>query len=200
VIAGVARISTRLSGTRLPRWLAGGTGAGEATPLLSGHLMVIGYGVNGRNLTRAATEMEIPYSIVEMNPDTVRTEARRGEPVYYGDATNEAVLAQAGATRARIAAVVIGDPVATRQIVALLRRMNPSLHILARTRFISEVQTLYHLGANDVVPEEFETSLEIFRRTAGHFSLSEEQTERLIDAIRADHYKFLGEVPESEGN
>ena len=126
-----------------------------------------------------------------MNPQTVREEVARNEPMHFGDATNEAVLTQAGAERARAAAVVIGDPVATRGIVAQLRRVNPSLHIIARTRFLSEVQPLYALGASDVVPEEFETSIEIFHRTAHYFDLPEEEVQRLEDAIREDHYVLL---------
>ncbi len=126
-----------------------------------------------------------------MNPQTVREEVARNEPIHFGDATNEAVLTQAGAERARAAAVVIGDPVATRGIVAQLRRMCPSLHIIARTRFLSEVQPLYALGASDVVPEEFETSIEIFHRMAHYFDLPEDQVQSLEDAIREDHYGVL---------
>jgi CPA2 family monovalent cation:H+ antiporter-2 len=177
---------------RLPRWITLGRGVEVAKePAYSDHLLIIGYGINGRNLARAAREFGFPYAIVEMNPQTVREEIARDEPMHFGDATNEAVLHQAGAERARAAAVVIGDPVATRSIVAQLRRMCPSLHIIARTRFLTEVQPLYALGASDVVPEEFETSIEIFHRTAHYFDLPEEEVQRLEDAIREDHYGVL---------
>lgn len=199
IMARSASASSLLTRVGLPRWLALGNGLCEAdAPPQSGHLIIVGYGVNGRNLARAAREMGIQYVVVEMNPDTVRVETRAGEPICYGDASNEAVLARAGAARARIAAVVIGDPVATRRIVALLRQINSSLHILARTRFVSEVQPLYELGANDVVPEEFETSLEIFRRAASHFALPEAETARLITEIRSDHYKLLEDSSQEE--
>jgi voltage-gated potassium channel Kch len=36
------------------------------------------------------------------------------------------------------------------------------VHIVARTRYVKDMEELYALGANEVVPEEFETSLEIF--------------------------------------
>jgi len=176
----------------LPPWITAGRDIGVAEETAhSDHLLIIGYGINGRNLARAAREFDFPYAIVEMNPQTVREEVARNEPMHFGDATNEAVLAQAGAERARAAAVVIGDPVATRGIVAQLRRVNPSLHIIARTRFLTEVQPLYALGASDVVPEEFETSIEIFHRMAHYFDLPEEAVQRLEDAIREDHYKVL---------
>ena len=107
------------------------------------------------------------------------------------DATNEAVLLRAGATKAKAAAVVIGDPTATRGIVSQLHRLNPSLHIIARTRFVSEVQPLFDLGADDVVPEEFETAIQIFRRTAEHFALPEDQVALLEESMRSDHYALF---------
>ena len=177
---------------RLPRWLVSRRPVpADEGVLHADHLLIIGYGLNGKNLARAAREFGFPYAVVELNPQTVREEVARNEPIHFGDATNEAVLLQAGATRARAAAVVIGDPAATRGIVAQLRRINPSLHIIARTRFVSEVQPLYGLGASDVVPEEFETSVEIFRRTAKHFGLPKSDIERLETAIREDHYAVL---------
>ena len=176
----------------LPRWItAGGEVSAAAEPSYSDHLLIIGYGINGRNLARAAREFGFRYAIIEMNPQTVREEFARNEPIHFGDATNEAVLAQAGAERARAAAVVIGDPAATRSIVAQLRRMCPALHVIARTRFLTEMQPLYDLGASDVVAGEFETSIEIFHRMAHYLDLPEQAVRSLEQAIRADHYSLL---------
>lgn len=168
-----------------------GAGAVEEATSQGGHLIIVGYGINGRSLAQAANEFDFPYVVVEMNPQTVRREVARNEPIHFGDATNEAVLLRAGATKARAAAVVIGDPTATRSVVAQLHRLNPSLHIIARTRFVSEVQPLFDLGANDVVPEEFETAIQIFRRTAEHFALPEDEVARLEESIRSDHYALF---------
>jgi CPA2 family monovalent cation:H+ antiporter-2 len=185
----------------LPRWLTAGRRIGVTEERAhSDHLLIIGYGINGKNLARAAREFGFPYAIVEMNPQTVREEVARNEPMHFGDAANQAVLTQAGAERARAAAIVIGDPVATRGIVAQLRRLNPTLHIIARTRFLSEVQPLYDLGASDVVPEEFETSIEIFHRTARYFDLPEDEVQRLEDTIREDQYVLLRGAQQNEAD
>jgi CPA2 family monovalent cation:H+ antiporter-2 len=37
-------------------------------------LMIVGFGVNGRNVARAAQLSGIPYAVIEMNPETVRGE------------------------------------------------------------------------------------------------------------------------------
>jgi CPA2 family monovalent cation:H+ antiporter-2 len=198
IVAGqTERVARLVDRVRLPLWLTRDQAAAKTSRRgFSDHLLIVGYGLNGRNLARVAREFDFAYAVVELNPQTVREETARNEPILFGDATNEAVLTQAGAQKAKAAAVVIGDPAATRGIVAELRRLNPCLHIIARTRFVSEVQPLYDLGANEVVPEEFETSVEIFRLTAGHFDIPSREAERMERLIREDHYAVLREAHE----
>jgi len=52
----------------------------------------------------------------------------------------------------------------TRRITGITRRLNPKVHLIVRTRYLQEIEPLYELGANEVIPEEFETSVEIFTR------------------------------------
>jgi CPA2 family monovalent cation:H+ antiporter-2 len=193
VMAQIPRVGNLLAKVRQPRWVKSGADVADKAPAFSDHLIIIGYGLNGRNLAQVAREAGVSYAIVEMNPRTVRREVST-EPITFGDATNEGVLAAVCVDRARAAAVVIGDPIGTRGIVAQLHRMNPDLHIIARTRFVGEVQWLYALGATDVVPEEFETSIQIFMRTGRFFGLSAEKLTRLAATIREDNYEALREV------
>ncbi|HOO38219.1 MAG TPA: cation:proton antiporter [Deltaproteobacteria bacterium] len=153
------------------------------------HLLVIGFGVNGRNVSRAAKMASVPYVILEINPETVRKERSQGEPIYYGDATQEAVLKHVDVEHAKVAVIAIPDAAATRRITTVLREMNPTLHIIARTRFVSEVSPLYELGADEVIPEEFETSIEIFSRALSEYLIPRDDIERYISELRADGYK-----------
>lgn len=155
------------------------------------HVMIIGYGVTGRNLARAAKVGGIPYVIIEINPETVRKEMALGEPIHYGDATTETVLVHADIESARIAVIAINDPVSTRQIVEACRRLNPYLYIIVRTRYLIEVAPLQDLGANEVVPEEFETSLEIFTRVLNKYLIPKDRIEGLTAEIRSDTYQML---------
>jgi monovalent cation:H+ antiporter-2, CPA2 family len=193
LIAAKERLADRILGLPLPERLRRGQRPemethGEA---LRDHLVVIGYGVNGRNLARAARKTRVPYTILELNPETVRRERRQGEAIVFGDATNDAVLDEVGVPFARVVAVVINDPVATRRIVAAVRRLNPNVHLIARTRYVSEVQALLELGADEVVPEEFETAIEIFVRTLQQYLVPEAVIARTASEIRADGYGLL---------
>ncbi|NPV03777.1 MAG: potassium transporter KefB [Syntrophaceae bacterium] len=155
------------------------------------HLVIVGFGFNGRNLARAARTMGIPYAVIEMNPDVVIEERAKGEPIYYGDATQEAVLQHVNVCRARSIAVVINDAAATRRITELARRLNPKAYIIVRTRFIGEIHPLKELGANEVIPEEFETSVEIFSRLMATYMLPKDEIERFAAEIRAGGYEML---------
>jgi CPA2 family monovalent cation:H+ antiporter-2 len=155
------------------------------------HLIIIGFGVNGRNVARAARAAGISYIIIEMNPETVKSEQAHGEPIYYGDATHEAVLAHANIKDARIGLIAINDPAATRRITEVFRRFNPKIHLIVRTRFLQEMEPLYELGADQVIPEEFETSVELFSRVLAYYLIPREEIEKLVFEIRSDGYEMF---------
>jgi len=155
------------------------------------HLIIIGFGVNGRNVARAARLSGIPYAIIEMNPKTVRNEQAQGEPIYYGDSTQEVVLQQANIKDARIVVTAINDPAATRRITEVIRRLNQKVYLIVRTRYLQEMKHLYELGANEVIPEEFETSVEIFTRVLTKYLIPRDEIEALIAEIRSDGYEMF---------
>ena len=168
--------------------------AGTTADALSDHLIVIGYGVGGKFLTRAAREAGIRYVTLEMNPDTVRHYAAKGEPIFHGDATHPAMLHHLGIRTARVLAIVISDPTAIRGITEVARHLNKHIHILVRTRFLGEVEALKDLGASDVIPEEFETSIEIFARVLSRYLVPRSTIERFITEIRSENYEMLRQV------
>ncbi|MBU2497588.1 MAG: cation:proton antiporter [Proteobacteria bacterium] len=181
----------------LPRFLTNGfygqtqkKGARDRKRLRD-HLIIIGLGFNGQNMARAAKAGGIPYVIIEMNPQTVRDERKKGEPILYGDASQEAVLEQADVKEARAVVVAIPDPLSCRRITALARKENPKIFIIVRTRFVTEMKRLYELGANQVVPEEFETSIEIFSRVLAKYLIPRDEIERMVAEARAGGYQMF---------
>ena len=156
-----------------------------------GHVIIIGFGLNGKNLAKILKEAEIPYVVLEMNSDTVRDMKKRGEPIYYGDGTSVEILHKIGIHRAKVLMVAISDAAATRRIVQIARHENLSLHIVVRTRYVAEVDDLIKLGANEVIPEEFETSIEIFSRVLHRYNFPRNVIMDMIDKIRSGSYTAL---------
>jgi CPA2 family monovalent cation:H+ antiporter-2 len=159
--------------------------------LASGHVVIVGYGLNGQNLGRVLKEVGITFRALDMDPDLVRRAQREGEPVYFGDGTRLDVLHRLGIQHARVLVVAISAPMATARIVSLARRMRPELSIIVRTRYVAEIDRLYRLGANQVIPEEFETSVEIFARVLQEYHIPRNVITLQVDLIRREHYGTL---------
>jgi CPA2 family monovalent cation:H+ antiporter-2 len=181
---------------RVRRWFPGRTTAHlthlESRSLkIKDHVIVVGYGLNGRNVARVLEEMEIPYVVLELDGDTVRRESRNGVPIYYGDATNPSVLRQVRIEQARVLVVAISDPFSARRIVQIARGLNSALHIVVRTRYLREMDELHKLGADEVVPEEFETSIEIFTLVLRNYKMPPDLIMQKAEQIRREGYALL---------
>jgi CPA2 family monovalent cation:H+ antiporter-2 len=158
---------------------------------LTNHVVVVGFGLNGKNVSNVLSNSHIPFIVLELNPETVRVEKKRGIAIMYGDATKESVLEHVNIKTARTVVIAISDASATRRIVELIRRLNPLVYIIARTRYTNEINPLYSLGANDVIPEEFETSIEIISRVLHHYFIPVNEIERNISEVRKDGYEMF---------
>ena len=158
---------------------------------MNDHVIIIGYGVNGRNVSRVLKESGIPYAVLDFNSDTVRKAKRQKEPIYYGDGTRVEILQKLRIQQAQVLVIAISDPAATRRITQIARKENPHLHIIVRTRYLSEVEDLNKLGANEVIPEEFETSVEIFSRVLHHFHVPINVISDHVENVRSDSYSML---------
>lgn len=172
--------------------------ADEESESIEDHLIIVGYGFNGRTVANAANNAGIPFTIIETNPDTVRNEKKIGTNIHYGDASHPEVLRQANVASARILIVGISDYVSTRKIVGLTRAMNPNIYIIARTRYLREIENLKGIGANEVIPEEYETSVEIFVRLLKQYLVSEELINEFTNEVRADGYQMLRTLSEKK--
>nr|WP_320161209.1 cation:proton antiporter [uncultured Methanoregula sp.] len=195
IIAAGPRIADRILclplGNRLKAGCVPPDEGDEEKPALSDHVVIVGYGLNGRHLAKVAKIGNIPYRIIDLNPDTVDEEQKKGEPIFFGDAANESILSYANIEQARVLVIAVNDPLSTQAITRIARSMNPNLYIIVRTQFLPEVQVLRNLGASDVIPEEFETSVEIFSRVLKKYLVPKGTIEQFIQDIRADTYHVL---------
>jgi monovalent cation:H+ antiporter-2, CPA2 family len=158
------------------------------------HVIVVGFGLNGGNLAKILRSMGIEYVVLELNSKTVRSAKRKGEPIFYGDGTSIEILHKLGIHNANILVVAISDAASTRRIVQLARTENRDIYIIVRTRYVAEVDGLKTLGANEVIPEEFETSIEIFSKVLHRLHIPLNDIREHIDRTRSDNYLALRSV------
>jgi len=158
---------------------------------LNQHVIIVGYGLNGRNLARVLRTVGVPYTILEANAVVVRRAKDKGEKINFGDATRREVLLHAGVENAWVLVLALSDAAAARRTVSQARLMNSKLHIVVRTRYTAEITELLELGADEVIPEEFETSIEIFSRVLHHYGVTRNVIEEQIAQIRKRGYEML---------
>ena len=163
--------------------------AGEL--VAAGHVVVIGFGHMGETLGRVLARAKVPFRILDLDPRRVASGRQKGLPIEYGDATNDVVLRRAGIAKARAAIVLLSDPRAARGAIRHCRTIAPGLYLLVRARYLSEIPELSALGADEVVAEEFETSLEISGRALRRLGFSMPWVEAETEEIRgARHDAF----------
>lgn len=193
IVSVSGRVADGILRLRLPKRLVSGLRPTPSTQHTerSNHIIIVGFGINGQNVARAAAAADLPYVVIEMNNEIVRYARSNGEPIFFGDAVHDAVLHHANIKSARVVVVAISDDASSRRIVGVARALNPAAHIVVRTRHLAEVEPLYDVGANEVIPEEFETSVEIFTRVLMEYLVPHDQIERFIADVRADGYKMF---------
>jgi CPA2 family monovalent cation:H+ antiporter-2 len=158
---------------------------------LNAHVIIAGFGLNGSNLARVLKETGIKYIVTELNPDTVKREKAKGEKIIYGDISKEEVLKAIKIDKANTIVYAISDPAVTKMSLKLVKKLHPNIYALVRTRYVNEVDELKLLGADDVIPEEFETALQIFRKVLERYHIPLNVIMQQTTILREASYSFL---------
>lgn len=164
---------------------------GDETKKLTGHVVIAGYGTIGQNLSRVLREINIPFLILDLDGERVKQALSNDMKVLFGDSTREDTLIRAGIKSARMIVFSTPDLVAMQEAIRSARKLNPGLYILARTPNATQVEEMTEAGANFVIPEEFETSVEIFSRVLKEFHIPNNVIEQQIELIRLEGYSML---------
>lgn len=202
-VIALTMIATPLIAGQAERWAAGvarlfGGSAGEIHPEiqektanLSGHVLIAGYGLSGRNVGHILRRFDIPHLYVELNAENVKAGRRDGEFIVFGDISSGKVLDELGVMRARALVLAINDPSALARTISVARQNNPELYILARTRYVAELEHLRNLGADEVIPDEFEASLQLGANLMRRFNHSEGRILHVLSTLRQEHYTSM---------
>jgi len=178
------------------------TSATDGTVIHPGevHAAIIGFGVNGRNVSSVLKATNISHTILEIDREIVKAIQKTGQEIYYGDCTDRKALQRAKIDRARAIVIGISDTTAIRQSIRLIRQLNEEAYIIVRARSLPNVENLYKAGADVVVTEKFETSIQIFSILLQHFTVEPELILEQQEIIRRECEKiFLRPTTEDNG-
>lgn len=166
----------------------------KETTSLRDHVVVCGYGLNGRTLAVLLRQNRIPYLVVDTNPETVREARKQGEHIHFGDASKYEILHNAGGEQARAIVYAISDLFVLARAVSTARLLNPAVMVIARTKRVEDAPSLQAAGASQVISEEMEAAEEIVVRTLNLYGVSRHQAFEQLQKLRASQ-----ELAEIEG-
>jgi len=149
-------------------------------------IVICGYGRVGRNIAESLNALEIPYLVIEMDPELVSELHRKGENCIYGDASNAHVIALARLDKARVLVVTYPDPLSVVATVKNALRINARLKIIARVHRRRELEILERMGVTELVVPEYEASFEFLRRTLAHMGWKRSRIQKTMGRLRYD--------------
>ena len=165
----------------------------EAQPIKD-HVILVGMGRVGKQMTKACNQFHVPILAVDMNPIIVEQQQNLGVPIIYGNASNENVLKQLRVTSAQCIVISASTYEGTLKTIDAARRLNPDIHIIVRTKYLKNIEEVIEAGADEVIPKEFETSILMFTRIMDYYNKDMDEIAEAVNDLRSDNYDAFRSV------
>ena len=197
VVTPLLLAASRQVAHRLERIVAAHHSLASDAGELRDHVLIAGYGRVGQTMALLLESRATPYLALDLNPEAVEEARRRGLPVHYGDASRAEVLKAAGIERAQAVVITVDEPESASRTVRVVRRLAPELPVLARARDLAQCEELAGAGANAVVPEVVEGSLQLVAALLRQLGVSPEEVEQILAEYRRETYARLANLADA---
>lgn len=122
--------------------------------LLTGQVVLVGYGRVGRRIARSLRERGIPFVVADQNREHIDDLRRDDIPAVTGDASTPDVLIQAHVHRAAMLVIALPDTLHVRTMVDIARQLNPKIAVVVRANNGTEARLLEEEGLGEVFVAE----------------------------------------------
>ncbi|AXQ29502.1 Kef family K(+) transporter [Solimonas sp. K1W22B-7] len=139
---------------------------GAYTPVISDHVVVVGYGRVGSAVVETLQQQGTPFLVIEEQDERVQRLRERGIPVLVGNAAQPATLRAAQLTKARTLILAVPNAFEAGQVIQQAREVQPELRIFARAHSDAEVDYLRKRGASFIVMGEREIARSMVEQLA----------------------------------
>jgi len=177
-------IDAMLQSNRASHWV-------EVEAALTDHVVVAGYGRVGQTLVRMLYFQGYHILVIDNNEAALQTLRERRISYLFGDASSQLVLEKANLTQAKAMAITLPDPLATRLTLKRALSLAPDLDVTARAHVNSEIDSLYQLGAQEVVQPEFEAALEMGAHLLLKLGDSTFDVQQMVHRYRSGRYRDI---------
>lgn len=158
------------------------------------HVILCGFGRVGQNVARVLESQGFEYIALDLDPARIRAARQAGDPVIFGDSSDESLLVQVGLETASAVVISFSDPATSLGILHSIRRLRPAVPILVRTADDARIKELQAAGATDIVPETFEASLMLVSHVLMLLHVPVTKVVRTVNDIRNSRYAVLRNI------
>lgn len=118
---------------------------------LSNHIIICGYGRNGKQAAKKLLAHKRPFVVIEANKETVEKYQSDVVPFVHGNANEDEVLMQAGVDRAECLISALPSDSDNVFVVLSARQINKDIRIISRASQETTYGKLKLAGANNVI-------------------------------------------------
>jgi CPA2 family monovalent cation:H+ antiporter-2 len=158
------------------------------------HVILCGFGRVGQNVARVLESQGFEYIALDLDPARIRAARQAGDPVMFGDSSDEELLAKVGLSTASAVVISFSDPATSLGILHSVRRLRPEVPVLVRTADDARIKELQEAGATDVVPETFEASLMLVSHVLMLLHVPAARVVHTLTEIRSNRYAVLRNI------
>jgi voltage-gated potassium channel len=117
---------------------------------LKDHYILCGFGRVGEEIAREFANRRLPFVVIESNLEAIQRCQQRGHLLLAGDATNDAILKQAGIERARVLLAASDSDAGNTFIVLTAKALNHKLFVVSRAAHPESEPRMLRAGADRV--------------------------------------------------
>jgi CPA2 family monovalent cation:H+ antiporter-2 len=178
---------------RFPRLIRNSIKQSPASDLkMNDHVVLIGYNESGRNVAKVLRMANIPFVGIDSDPEIVLSARnKKSTPIFYGNATNSAVLKHVSIEKAKAVVISLKHPNEIKSVVSAIKKLSPTCHIIAMTGSLNDMTFILNAGVNEAISVQFETSVEIVTRVLTRYLISRNDIDDFVLRLRGLNYSMM---------
>jgi len=163
---------------------------------LEHHVIIAGFGRVGRMVARLLEAEHVRYVAIDTDSEKVTEGIEDGYPVYRGDGSHMEMLRALGIERALCILSTVPNEVTLKKSLRTIHQEFPNLPVIVRAKDLSNTKKLQEMGVTIVVPEAYETGLQLGGAALKVAGVSEFEVSRIKNHFRAGNYVLAKNVDE----
>lgn len=161
---------------------------------LCGHVIIVGYNDTSEMVAKLLEAKKVSYIIMEPSSRSIKDGLKKGYPIFKGDASKAEDLAALSAHHAKAIIVTIPEMLILKKLIRFINKQVPNVPIVVRSEDLRNAQTLAKIGATSIVPEKYESGLQLASELLRAIGISEVEISKLKNQFRASNYELTKDV------